>query len=183
MPARSARTRPVTAAIVSGMGVIIAIKTATTSDSPPPPPSDPFGSPAEGSRSTSQGPPRLRLGPDRYSGGGGWPVVAAGPPAPAHRQTRLLPLLRPGAADHPGPGRRQPVGGRGGLPDRQGTDRAGPAPGSRWTSWTAGPPSPCSPTPSSPSPPPSNTIRRSAAPSTPDSGPAAALVDPATTSP
>ena len=58
-------------------------------------------------------------------------MLAAGAPAPPHRQTRLLPLLLAdsGAADHPGPGRRQAVGGGGGLPDRQRTRRPGPASG------------------------------------------------------
>ena len=55
--------------------------------------------------------PRLRLGPDRHSVQGGWTPLAAGPPAPPHRQTRLLPLVLAGAgaANHRCPRRRQPV--------------------------------------------------------------------------
>src|SRR5512135_2122683 len=90
----------------------------TASTGSPPPPARCWQRYSAGQRT-----PRLRLGLGRTRRGKPGPI-AARPPLPGHWRTRLLPGLgaRPAAADHPDPGRRQPLGDRGDLPSRVGLD-------------------------------------------------------------
>lgn len=82
-------------------------------------------------RGRSQGTSLLRPGPGRHRQRGVRPPASARPPQSQHRRTLLLPLLlgNPSTAAHPREGGRPQTDRRSDLPVRQGSGRAGPAPG------------------------------------------------------
>ncbi|CAM5674800.1 hypothetical protein SCANM63S_05397 [Streptomyces canarius] len=105
----------------------------------PPGQEDPQAGLAEAVRRTRcEGPPLVRLGPDRrHRPRPARPSAPVDPPQPPHRRARLLPLLctPPGAALHPREGRRKPLDGRGDVPKLEDPGRAGRAPSPPLDSW------------------------------------------------